>query len=302
MVYAYMTGNLGNQMIEYAFARRLMEKRGGDEQLILNFRRVHEKIEYFTEYPIEYFQIIECKKTDKPIKVALWIRGLNFCLKKLRFRKRLEIMAKFGFYYYTKGVTHEIISRKPICICDGNFEEMEYLDDVRNLLLQEFKSKIQVSKECKAICEYVAHSEAICISIRVWPENFVNQRRIQLSKDFFEAAVRDINTDIGKNNVVFITSNDIEWCKKYIEIDNEIIWDDESLMVYEKLEIMKLCKYFVLSNSTFSFMGSYLSETPNKKIFLPYIEESSLFCEKHPTHMKKEDWVLLNKFSGNRLL
>lgn len=302
MIYSYITGNLGNQMIEYAFARRLMILRNvKDERLVLNFNRAFKVNDERVRYPIEYFNIIDHEESMECAKVPLYIRGIRYLLEKSNAKNRFAIIAKLGFYQYDRGVYYDTIARTKRCICDGNFETIRFLDDVRPMLLKEFQPKFELSPYCKNICDIMEKEKSICISVRVWPEEHINKNRIQLSPEFYLGAFQEVVKKIGTRDdlVVFITSNDINWCKANMQIESEnVVWDDENLLIYEKIEIMKKCKYFILSNSTFSFMGAYLSEVPDKQVFLPNIKEHGLFSQKVPEHMKKENWIMLNKYSG----
>ena len=103
-----------------------------------------------------------------------------------------------------------------------------------------------------------------------------------------------------KENILFyVTSNDIEWCKNNLNLKKyEVVWDSEEFQVYEKIELMKKCKYFGLSNSTFSWMGAYLSQREDKTVVLPYIENNGLFSQRVPLGVEKENWILLDEYTG----
>jgi hypothetical protein len=66
---------------------------------------------------------------------------------------------------------------------------------------------------------------------------------------------------------VIIMSDDIEWCKENIILPNayynETYWDHEGLW------LLSLCHHYIISNSTFSWWGSYLSRNPYKVIVAP---------------------------------
>lgn len=305
MIYSYITGNLGNQMIQYAFARRLMKNRG-DCELVINFDRAYtnkEKVEF--DYPLEYFNIVDYKKADAPMKIPFLMRFFRFCLGKLKIKNRLEIIAKFGWYQYKRGADYDIISKNAVCICDGNFETTKYLDDVREMLLVEFKPRYALNKEILSWCNKLRNSESICCSVRVWDKEVVNENRIQIAPSFYLQALKNVMecVDDEKDILIYITSNDIEWCKNNLALrDVKVIWDDSDVRVDEKIELMKQCKYFILSNSTFSYMGAYLSENPKKKVFLPKIEGHGLFGGSVPRGMDEENWVLLDKFTGEKIV
>lgn len=71
------------------------------------------------------------------------------------------------------------------------------------------------------------------------------------------------------HDVLLVVSDDIEWCKKNIKfpniVFNETYWDQDALW------LLSLCDHFIISNSTFSWWGAWLSRTDNKIVVSPSI-------------------------------
>lgn len=66
---------------------------------------------------------------------------------------------------------------------------------------------------------------------------------------------------------LLIVSDDINWCKENIDLPNvvfnELYWDHEALW------LLSLCDHFIISNSTFSWWGAWLSRSDNKVVISP---------------------------------
>jgi hypothetical protein len=74
---------------------------------------------------------------------------------------------------------------------------------------------------------------------------------------------------IGDYSYVFIFSDDLQWVKENLKIKNSIFV--ENLKDYEELWLMSLCKNNIISNSSFSWWGSFLNKNENKKVVSPSI-------------------------------
>jgi hypothetical protein len=72
-----------------------------------------------------------------------------------------------------------------------------------------------------------------------------------------------------KKNPIIIISDDIEWCQENINIDNAIFITD--ILPWQALWLISLCKYFIISNSSFSWWGAFLGEKENSIVVCPDI-------------------------------
>ena len=60
--------------------------------------------------------------------------------------------------------------------------------------------------------------------------------------------------------------------------------------VYETLRLMYNCKHFILSNSTFSWWGQFLSASKNKLVVSP----SRWNNGGYQSQLIQKDWILIN--------
>ncbi len=82
-----------------------------------------------------------------------------------------------------------------------------------------------------------------------------------------------------------VVSDDIEWCKANIKGEN--MHFAESYHDQYALWLLSLCDHFVISNSSFSWWGAFLSRNPNKVVVAPETwfgpklneETRDLYCE-----------------------
>jgi len=71
------------------------------------------------------------------------------------------------------------------------------------------------------------------------------------------------------HDVLLVVSDDIEWCKENIKLPNVVFNDNNKYFNHESLWLLSLCDHFIISNSTFSWWGAWLSRTDNKVVISP---------------------------------
>ena len=85
-------------------------------------------------------------------------------------------------------------------------------------------------------------------------------------KEYYMQALEYLTkqTDIQK---VYIFSNDIEWCRKELNLHKETVYGDElnGLSDTEELFLMSKFKNIIISNSTFSWWSAKIDQTTSKK-------------------------------------
>jgi hypothetical protein len=84
-----------------------------------------------------------------------------------------------------------------------------------------------------------------------------------ISSDYINEAIKHL----PKCEKILVLSDGISWCRENIKLDNLIFvenyWDCEGIW------LLSLCDHFIISNSTFSWWGAYLSRNENKKVVAP---------------------------------
>ena len=89
----------------------------------------------------------------------------------------------------------------------------------------------------------------------------------------------------------FCFSDDIEWCKENLNFEGaNVVYVSQDMPVYETLRLMYHCKHFILSNSTFSWWGQFLSKNNNKIVVSP----SRWNNDGYDSNLINKDWVLID--------
>lgn len=284
-------GGLGNQLFQYAFAYCLSSK-FGIHQIEMDVRSYKH---YHCPFLLNQFQLSPVEVTsNKSQKYDFDVFFYRFYEKIYKFFK-----GDFpNFYSNRKLKKGELFCRR---FCDfptnlytndiymfGYFQNAEILCSCRGRFNGMFTLKNLSDKVQKTIKQIQPHS--IAVSIRLLDSNKSDKKAKfkYWGKEEYVNAVKKIIAKRGyKNNVqLIISSNKIDTIineKWFDEFENTLYL--QSFDAPELLEIMKRCRDFVISNSTFAWWVGYLgSYNKDSLVVAPKywyqnspIEETKLF-------------------------
>ena len=125
-----------------------------------------------------------------------------------------------------------------------------------------------------------------------------NQPLNIIDDDYYIEALSKNFLPINDYNFI-IFSNDIEYAKSHLEGDNAYFVEPEGIDSYsytssekDDLALLSLCDHHIITNSTYSWWGAYLSKSPNKKIICPtnWLKGSSFMNGNH----FPPNWININ--------
>lgn len=118
----------------------------------------------------------------------------------------------------------------------------------------------------------IKESEAVCVHIRLgdYLSDRWKDKLYICTPDYYKEAIGKIRGGVT-NPKFFVFSNrhkDFEMIRLEYEL-GDVIYVDMGNSDVEDMELMRNCKHFIMSNSTYSWWGQYLSENPNKVVIAP---------------------------------
>lgn len=259
IITSHLMGGLGNQMFQIAKAKT----EGFKNNIHVVFRPIS-FIPMEGNQPTKYINnILRNLKFDNITEPLVKISEPSFSYNKIEplYHTSTEF---FGYFQSSK-----------------NFEGFE--NEIKNLFqpTEEFINKI------KNLYPFVFENNSISIHVRRGDYLGINNILPVIDKSYIDKCLESVNPDSN----LFIFSNDKDWVRKNLNYQNSIVVD--SLDDYEELWMISLCKTNIMSNSSFSWWGSYLNLNNNKKVFVP-----SLWFgpkgEKNYIDIYEDDWVKID--------
>ena len=286
MIFLFMNnGGMGNQMFQYAVARRLQIEYGA--KIICDLSKFSYRGSDATKraYCLDQFDlssdIIYKKAFIAKVIFKIKNRILFERLKnKTNDEKYLEltkagIFMPIGYYnFYQESKTN----KKHLYI-SGLFQAHEYFDEILTELRKDFSLKSEPNSEIKKLLEKIKTQNSVCVHWR--RGDYLSEKwRDSLfvcDESYYDRAMDRIGERI-KEPVFYIFTNSEEDAH-YIQNNHHFPYPVKyiNLMLKEKhtdiddFRLMTVCRHFIISNSTFSWWAQYLSSNPEKIVCAPSV-------------------------------
>ena len=145
----------------------------------------------------------------------------------------------------------------------GWFQSEKYFKKYTDVIRDLFSPTLEFINRAKIDFPFLGNS--IVGSINVRRGDYLTQptRHPVVSIDYINEAYKHL----PKCDYILVLSDDILWCKENIKIENAIFVDN--YLDCDGLWLLSLCNHYIISNSTFSWWGSYLSRSITKTIIAP---------------------------------
>ena len=297
MIYVNLRGNLGNQMFEYAIARKLQEDYG--QKICINYYNIaHSKSDYtclLNNYKLNDGVVFEFEN-----RLPFFADSQRLILRILRkFFPMItyNVLKKLGIFVWHGNRYVEIPKKyhKDFYI-DGYFQSEKYFSSIKNIIKDEFTLKNEKEIKETEIYKKIINDDVTCVSVRrgdyVTNDKYKNIFYV-CDEKYFKDAFKYLEEQ-KFNKSLMICSNDINWVRDNFNLGNLCYYEDESMNSVENLFIMSCCNNFVISNSTYNWWAQYLCDNPKKRVIAPSI----WFRNGEMTDIYQDFWELIEIKEG----
>mgnify|MGYP006076280383 CR=1 FL=1 len=265
-----MNGGLGNQLFQYSLGLYFQKKK--------NFTIKYEK-SFFnkkTDVPVvridKVFDIKldEIKKKNLDLRIKFFINRFTIYFFQTFSKKTLE---RFGIFIEKNTVyDNRILNAEKFLYFSGYFQSENYFKKIRKLIINKIKLKKKINKSNTLLLNKIRKTSSVAIHVR--RNDYIKKPHLKkiyniCNKNYYMNAIRIVEKKI-KNPKFFIFSDDILWVKKHFSYKKNIHIiesnQNEKDHVYD-FELIKNCKHFVISNSSFSWWSCWLGSS-NKSIVI----------------------------------
>lgn len=275
-----ITGGLGNQMFQYAFALALKHRHPKEEVYIdtqhyhtiffkkfrgINLHNGYELDKVFTgvRLPVAGFKQL--------IKVSYWIPNyiLSRIMRKVLPIRKTEWVAPYSMSY---AFDARALENPTDCYYEGYWQSIFYYSDIKETLMKAYMHSKPNPYNAEMIRK-IQSSNSVGIHVRRGDYLKTASFKGICEVEYYKKAITELLKD-GKKHEFYVFSNDIEWCKENLmgmmkEHEYVFVTENKGKNSCWDMFLMTYCKDLIIANSSFSWWGAFLNKNVNR-VYAPY--------------------------------
>lgn len=263
MVIVRIMGGLGNQMFQFAAGYALANKRGVplflDTSSYQNYG-LHHGFELTRVFGIR----MQLAKKDDVKSVIGW-QGHPYAYRPLRNKRLSSIRHSRWIVEPHLHFWPDFFNTPDNCYLDGYWQSEHYFANIQADIKKVLNFAAPLTGQNIEAAEIIKDTNAVCLHVR--RGDYANNPKTLAflglcSLTYYENAIKHIREHVA-NPKFFVFSDDIDWCKSALNLPStsQYISHNVGHHSYLDMQLMSLCKHHIISNSTFSWWGAWLSDS-----------------------------------------
>ena len=263
-------GGIGNQMFQYAMYLALKEAHPNEEILLCrkSYRGypLHNGYELDRIFGVEAPEasLLQLAKVAYPfINYKSWQMMCHFLPKR---SSMVYGATQIPFSYYE-------VTRTGNAFYDGYWQNEKFFIPVRDKVIKAFAFPEFNDDKNVALMQKLRNVKAASCHLRRG-DYLLNPVYGVCNSNYYEKAIAELNRTV-KPDLYCVFSDDIKWCREnlvdLIGKDKEVIYVDwnKERESYRDMQLMSLCHYNIIANSSFSWWGAWLNNHDDKVVLAP---------------------------------
>lgn len=262
MIVVRVRGGLGNQLFQYAAGLALARHHNTDLKLDLYFYKKHP----YRKFELDKFKIPVVHASRQEVHT---FTGSNPVIRYLNKRENYfhcpRVFSQPHYHYY-----EDFFQLPAPLYLNGYWQSEKYFTSVQKEV-QEFYRPQAIDGVNLELIEKLKGIESVSLHVRIGDYAAAEYKSFfgGLTPAYYQQAIQFIKKRTS-SPVFFVFSDDIEWCKKNLQLENvNYVAHNRGENSYNDLVLMSHCKHNIMANSSFSWWGAWLNQNASKVVVAP---------------------------------
>ncbi|MDR1598314.1 MAG: alpha-1,2-fucosyltransferase [Oscillospiraceae bacterium] len=296
MIFVEICCGLGNQLFTYAFFRWLQSQTGQPGLAYMRPSPLYHSVYQLDRFNITPKLAVTFKKEEFIDKAP---KSLQYYLDKSRIPKGKRAGRHDDLGVYMNGWNKFEKPPNPLkqhYYINGFFQSPKFFESIKRTIVSEITlagERKPSNKETMALIGRRANP--VCVHVR--RGDFVSRTHYNgiCTVKYYDKAVEMI-LDAAPDARFFVFSDGMDWVRKSLAFPQSTVFveNNSEREAAEELEVMKACKHFIISNSTFSWWAQYLGAGDGSMVIAP----NKFDAHNHKSNIIMDNWRLLNSEGG----
>ncbi len=160
----------------------------------------------------------------------------------------------------------------------GYWQHIDYINQVEDLLRDNLIFPPIKDAENLHIQDLIQQHNSISLHVR--RGDYLQEPLFKdiCTEEYYQKSIKYM-LETQESPLFIIFSNDISWCKAQFNDLNAIFVEHNSgINSFKDMQLMSKCKHHIIANSSFSWWGAWLNDSPDKIVISPrkWINDSNL--------------------------
>jgi hypothetical protein len=168
----------------------------------------------------------------------------------------------------------------------GYFQTEKYFKNIKKSIKEDFTFKKEILEPCKEAFDF---DQMISLHVRRTDYLEKSKDHPPCSMEYYQNALTQFNSDIP----VMVFSDDVYWCRKQDLFSSDRFMISENTWNLIDMCLMTLCSHHIISNSSFSWWGAWLSGSKNVIAPAQWFGDSGYTASNNTKDIVPEEWTRL---------
>jgi hypothetical protein len=231
------------------------------------------------------FNIQRRVATDGEIKQLIGWKANKLSGRLLRESYFAFLRGRNYFMETATGYVKEVQSLPDDCYISGYWQSERYFEDIKDLIRTDWTFRQPLEGRNAELADKIQSVNAVSVHVR--RGDYVTNPRTNsvhgtCPPEYYDRAIAYISERVT-SPVFFIFSDDPDWLEDNLTFNYEhyFISHNTGPYSYNDMQLMSLCRYHIIANSSFSWWGAWLNPDNDKIVIAP------------------DRWFLMDKFDSS---